>query len=72
MRLQSRTCAGRSLVGGVVLLLIGVVFLLLNLGVFQSMVFRTWWPLLLIVLGLTKLFGRSWWNRPRGPYSDFA
>ena len=66
----SRGGAGGSIAASMVLLLIGTAYLLFNLGVWPLEVIRTWWPLLLIVIGGAKVFG--WWYRPRRPYSDFA
>ena len=37
-----------GLTGGLVLLLVGGIFLLANLGVFQSHMLHVWWPVLLI------------------------
>ena len=65
-------CAGRGFFGGIVLLSLGVIFLLTNLGIVQANLFRTWWPLLLIFIGAARLFGRGRWYRPRGPYNDFV
>ena len=61
-----------SLVGGVFLLLIGTVFLLHNVGVLPVDMFRTWWPLILIFIGLAKLSCGSWVDRPQKPYDDFG
>ncbi|GAB2888741.1 hypothetical protein GCM10027046_16500 [Uliginosibacterium flavum] len=51
-----------SRVGSIVLLLVGVVFLLSNLGVLHfsqiSGLLRTWWPLILIVVGAFGLIGK--------------
>jgi hypothetical protein len=33
-------------------------------------VFRTWWPLLLIVIGVAKLISPRRWERR--PYNDFG
>ena len=63
-------CGESSLRRGIILLLIGTVFLMANLGVFPENFVRTWWPLLLIAIGLIRMFG--WRNRGRGPYNDFA
>ena len=65
-------CGGRGIVGGIVLLSLGVIFLLANLGIIQTELFRTWWPLLLIFVGVARLLGRGRSYRPRGPYSDFG
>jgi hypothetical protein len=64
-------CAGRSIFGGIVLLSLGVFFLLANFGVFQTDLFRMWWPLLLILLGAVRLFGRGY-RPPPGPHRDFG
>jgi hypothetical protein len=69
--LDSRECAARGLAGGLIVLTIGTVFLLSNLGVLNSELFRTWWPLLLIAVGVARLFGRRWDRNPR-PYRDFG
>jgi hypothetical protein len=70
--LESRECAGKGLVGGLILLTIGALFLMANLGILNSDVFRTWWPLLLIVFGVAKLFGGRRWDRLRRPYNHFG
>jgi hypothetical protein len=71
---DSRTYAGRGFAGGLVLLLMGSIFLLANLGVFQSHLLHVWWPVLLIVVGVAKVIGYGYtrFDRPRKPYSDFA
>jgi len=49
----------RSRTGAVILILIGVLFLLVNLGVLPiaevRQLFAQWWPLILIVIGLWLL-----------------
>src|SRR6266571_39116 len=59
----------RSIVGPLVLITIGVIFLLLNTGVISSQSFRSWmvhyWPLLLILWGVAKLLEHLW-ARQRG------
>jgi hypothetical protein len=66
---ESRECTSRGLVGGLILLTLGTVFLLTNLGVLHFAVVRTWWPLVLIVIGIGWLFvGRGL----RRPYNDFG
>jgi hypothetical protein len=52
---ESRGCLRGGLVAGIVLLSLGLLFLLANLGILDSRLMHTWWPLLLIVLGLAKL-----------------
>ena len=72
-KMHSRMQSGsRGLFASMVLLFWGAFILLLNLGVFSSVVFRTWWPLILIAAGAVKLLHRGFWYRPRRPYSDFA
>ena len=50
----------RSRFSAVVLILIGVLFLLANLGLVPRLgpLLREWWPLILIVLGVGLLFKR--------------
>jgi DUF4097 and DUF4098 domain-containing protein YvlB len=59
----------RSLVGPLVLIAIGVLFLLRTTGVISFQSFRSWmvhyWPLILIFLGLAKL-GEYMWARQHG------
>jgi hypothetical protein len=62
----------RGLVGGFVILVVGTVFLLLNLGVLHTPFVRIGWPVLLIVLGTVKLLHWLWWRRPGRPYRDFV
>ena len=69
---HSRGCAGGGLVVGMTLLFVGMLFLLVNVGVLASDFFRVWWPVILIAMGVAKLFGRSRWDPPRPPYNDFA
>ena len=49
----------RNVVGAVVLIVIGSVFLLDNLGLADislGRLIRTWWPAILIVVGISLLF----------------
>ena len=48
----------RRLIGGVLLALIGAVFLLNNFDVFGGEDFSRFWPLLIIVPGMLLIFGR--------------
>jgi hypothetical protein len=64
--------SGRGLVGGFFILVLGTVFLLLNLGVLFTPFVRIWWPVLLIILGTVKLLHWLWWRRPERPYRDFV
>jgi LiaI-LiaF-like transmembrane region len=54
MHLRSRT-------GAIVLIIVGTLFLLSNLGVFPQLgpLLRQWWPLILIVIGVIMLVQRS-------------
>jgi hypothetical protein len=73
MRLRrSKMRAGVGFAVSIFLLLAGTVFLLFNLGVLDSDMLRTGWPLLFILVGAVKLLGRGWRYRTRRPYSDFA
>jgi len=70
--MRSRRCGG-SLARGVILLFIGIVFLMVNIGIVPTLFFRTWWPLLLIVAGVVNLlvYGLRL-HGPRPPYDNFA
>ncbi len=52
----------RSIVGPIILICVGVVFLLSNLGWIPNLgqLLRTWWPLILIVVGVSMLLERGW------------
>jgi hypothetical protein len=52
---ESRGCVRGGIVGAVLFLSLGVFFLLANFGIIDSAMLHTWWPLLLIVLGLARL-----------------
>ena len=54
MHLRSRT-------GAIVLVIVGTLFLLSNLGVVPQLgpLLRQWWPLILIVIGVIMLVQRS-------------
>ncbi len=58
--LETRECIRAGAFGGFVMVSIGIVFLLVNLGILNSVVFHTWWPLLLILLGLARLARWAW------------
>jgi hypothetical protein len=55
---------GPSITGGLIVITIGLIFLLDNFGVLEANALRRWWPLLLIILGVSKVATR-WW-----PLSD--
>ena len=69
---EARTSAIGRLCGGFLLLTLGTIFILINLGIVESRLVHTWWPLLLIALGTAKLIGWRGWRRTRRPYTDFA
>jgi hypothetical protein len=50
----------RSRTGAFILILIGIIFLLINLGVLPvrelKALLAQWWPLILILVGLSMLF----------------
>jgi cell wall-active antibiotic response 4TMS protein YvqF len=54
MHLRSRT-------GAIVLIVVGTLFLLSNLGVVPQLgpLLRQWWPLILIVIGIIMLVQRA-------------
>jgi predicted Na+-dependent transporter len=48
-----------GIVGGIVLIAVGTIFLLNNLGIAHlsvGEVFRKWWPVILIILGISLFF----------------
>jgi hypothetical protein len=51
----------RSRAGAFVLIIVGMLFLLSNLGVIPQLgpLLRQWWPLILIVVGVLMLVRRS-------------
>lgn len=69
---ESRACAVARFLGGVLLLSIGTIFILINLGIVQSRLVQTWWPVLLIAVGAAEVFSWRGWRRTRRPYTDFA
>ncbi len=58
---------------GLILLAIGVIALLIKLGVLTGSVWGYTWPVILIILGLSFLWGqrsrrmRTWWYRQGFP-----
>ena len=60
---EGRTMSGRYLVPGLMLIALGVVFLLNNLGwtdLRLGQILSTWWPAILIVAGVSLLLrGRA-------------
>ena len=51
----------RSRIGALVLIVVGTVFLLLNLGWIPQLgpLFHKWWPLILIIVGVLLLVKRA-------------
>jgi hypothetical protein len=51
----------RSRIGAIILIIVGTLFLLSNLGVIPQLgpLLRQWWPLILIVVGIVMLISRS-------------
>ena len=51
----------RSIVGPVILIVIGLMFLLSNLGLIPHVgqLIATWWPLILIIVGVALLIERN-------------
>jgi phage shock protein C len=45
--------------GPMVLIIVGAVFLLMNLGIFRGIYWGTWWPILLVGLGILLLVRRD-------------
>lgn len=50
----------KSIVGALVLIVLGTLFLLSNLGYIPHLgqLFARWWPLILIAVGVSMLLGR--------------
>jgi membrane-bound ClpP family serine protease len=48
---------------GLLLIVIGVIFLLQNLGYLSASAWGVLWPVIVVIIGLTFIFGRSrtWW-----------
>lgn len=51
----------RSVTGAVILIVLGALFLLSNLGLMPNLgpLFATWWPLILIIVGVSNLVRRQ-------------
>ena len=51
----------RSRTGAIVLIIVGTLFLVSNLGVIPQLgpLLRQWWPLILIIIGVLMLVRRS-------------
>ena len=64
-RHSRRNRTGGRLWFGIVILGLGVLWTLDNLGFVDSERVLEWWPVVLIALGLSKLLGRLWVRRVR-------
>jgi hypothetical protein len=54
----------RSLLGALIIIFVGIIFLLNNLGILPWEMWRQFWkfwPILLILFGIEMIFGRSRW-----------
>ena len=56
---RTRVCGGSSVVGGLVVMTIGLIFLLENFNILSTNAFSRWWPILLIIVGVSKLIYRK-------------
>jgi Cell wall-active antibiotics response 4TMS YvqF/Domain of unknown function (DUF5668) len=68
-RHQHRGHGRGHVVAGAILLIVGLVFLLANLGVFQIEEIHRYWPVLLIVWGAAKVLGFQRFGRGRFGHS---
>jgi hypothetical protein len=50
---------------GIILVIIGIIALLVQLDILPGSVWNYTWPAILIILGVSFLFGRKLWRRPR-------
>lgn len=48
---------------GIILIVIGVVFLLNNLGIINGITWGIFWPVILILVGIGMLSGKRGWGR---------
>jgi|RhiMethySRZTD1v2_1073278.scaffolds.fasta_scaffold2345041_1 cell wall-active antibiotic response 4TMS protein YvqF len=55
-----------GVVGGVILITLGVIFLLEQQGLLAFAGIRNWWPLIVVAVGLAKLIGGGSGRRRRG------
>lgn len=56
---------------GLIVLLIGLIFLLKNLGIITTGFWTIFWPVIVILIGINMLLGRRWWHWwgwPCGPW----
>jgi LiaI-LiaF-like transmembrane region len=67
MNREFRGMTGRGLIPGLILVVIGLVFLGINYGVLSIDIWRqlaVYWPVLLVLLGLRFIMGRTKWFAP--------
>jgi hypothetical protein len=53
------------MVFGLLLIAVGIIALLVHLDILAGSVWSYVWPAVLIILGLSFMFGRVFWRRPR-------
>ena len=49
----------KSGIGAYILIALGVIFLLSNFGLLPHLFMKQWWPLVLVLVGVLLLIGRS-------------
>lgn len=58
---------------GLIILVIGVIALLVKLGIITGSIWGYTWPIVLIIIGLSFIFGRFWhrsfWISKCGPWN---
>lgn len=69
--MEARRDSGR-LVWGILLLVLGLIFLLRNFGYGWWFGWGRWWPLILIAIGVVMLYRRSEWGAPAAPPAPAA
>jgi len=52
------------MVGGIVIIVLGIIFLLQNYGLLPSAFWGTLWPLILIIIGLNIVIKKNKQNKP--------
>jgi len=61
---MARGFSGGALTGGLILIVLGIIFMLENLygGFSFWRIFARYWPLILILIGIRKLYGYFTWH----------
>ena len=61
---MARGFSGGALAGGLILIVLGIIFMLENLygGFSFWRIFARYWPLILILIGIRKLYGYFTWH----------